>query len=94
MAIFAKAESIPSIDAPAQSLLFLEISVTPARRQQNDRMVIGNNDFYPLTHYLPLARKWTNPLCIIGNVLSFITLSLQPRDQNLGDTRSLLAAPC
>ena len=36
-------------------------------------MVIGDSDFYPLTHYLPLARQWTNPSRIIGNVRSFIT---------------------
>src|SRR6187402_1268418 len=50
-------------------------------------MVIGDNDFYPLTHYLPLARKWINPLRIIGNVLLFITWPLQPGDRNPSETR-------
>jgi hypothetical protein len=40
--------------------------------KQNDRMVIGDNDFYPLTHYSFLTRNWTTASRIIGNMLPFI----------------------
>jgi hypothetical protein len=54
----------------------LEQSLRGAK--QNDRMVIGDNDFYPLTPCFPSDRNWTTASRIIGNVLICIPLSSRP----------------